>query len=310
MDISDRLHTALDELRMQMLGAEVMLGFQFGALFQWALGSPSDRQIGAIAAGFAMIVLTLGLLISVPSMHRLSEDGEATTRILRISQHFADIALVCFAGAMASNVFLITEIHWGFDAAKYSATATLFGCALAWFVLGWGMRRRVPKQLQTMERTGSAHTSVRARIDCLLTEARVILPGAQALLGFQFIVTLMEPFARMPVEARVVHFAALACVTLSVLLLLSSAAIHRVAFGGADDPRFLRIGSFVVTLALMPLALGIALDMYVAAVKVFGTDAIAIPVGVGALVLLSLLWYLLPLALKARNKALVGDAVS
>ena len=38
------LHTALNELRMQMLGVQVMLGFQFEALFQEALQHPGKHQ--------------------------------------------------------------------------------------------------------------------------------------------------------------------------------------------------------------------------------------------------------------------------
>ena len=76
------------------------------------------------------------------------------------------------------------------------------------------------------------------RIDWMLTESRVILPGAQALLAFQFIATLTKRFDDLPDAWQVVHFVALGLLTLSVLLLIAPAAIHRAGFGGEDDERF------------------------------------------------------------------------
>jgi hypothetical protein len=50
------------------------------------------------------------------------------------------------------------------------------------------------------------------RVDQLLTEARVIIPGAQALFGLQLSITLIRTFADLPDAAKMVHVAAL-CVT-------------------------------------------------------------------------------------------------
>jgi hypothetical protein len=44
----------------------------------------------------------------------------------------------------------------------------------------------------------------------MLTEARVIIPGAQALFGFQLVAMLTTGFERLPEHAKLVHAAALA----------------------------------------------------------------------------------------------------
>ena len=44
----------------------------------------------------------------------------------------------------------------------------------------------------------SEETPLPKQIDQMLTEARTILPGAQALLGFQLTVFLTESFERLP----------------------------------------------------------------------------------------------------------------
>ena len=45
-------------------------------------------------------------------------------------------------------------------------------------------------------------TPLSTKVDQLLTEARIIIPGAQALLGFQFAVTLTRAFEQLPVFAK------------------------------------------------------------------------------------------------------------
>ena len=48
-----------------------------------------------------------------------------------------------------------------------------------------------------------------SRIEQMLTEARVILPGAQALLGFQLAIVLTDTFEKLPILSRLLHAAAL-----------------------------------------------------------------------------------------------------
>lgn len=138
-------------------------------------------------------------------------------------------------------------------------------------------------------------TPLHMKIDYLLTEARVILPGAQALLGFEFIVTMTKAFTELPGEVRIVHFAALACVMIAVVLLIAPAAVHRLAFAGEDSQRFLRVGSRLVTLALLPFALGISLDIYVAAWKLASSESLAAVAAAVTFLVLTTLWYAVPL---------------
>jgi hypothetical protein len=60
-------------------------------------------------------------------------------------------------------------------------------------------------------------TLLKTKIEQLLTEARVIIPGAQALLGFQFVVVFVRSFAELPGWVKMTHAAALAAVALSVV---------------------------------------------------------------------------------------------
>jgi hypothetical protein len=138
-------------------------------------------------------------------------------------------------------------------------------------------------------------TPLETQIDQLLTEARIIIPGAQALLGFQLTVTLTRAFQELPSEPKLAHAAALCCIGLAVILLMAPASVHRISFGGQDDPDFVKIGSFFVVAAPLPLALGIALDTYVAAGRALQSDVSAVILAVAAALVLLGMWYVYPL---------------
>jgi hypothetical protein len=129
----------------------------------------------------------------------------------------------------------------------------------------------------------------------------VILPGAQALLGFQLSVTLTSAFAQLPAGSRLLHVAALCCVALAVILLMTPAALHRIAFGGEDVPSFFRMGSWFVVAAPLPLAFGLAADLYVAAAKAAGPPMLAAILAAGSWAVLVALWYALPLSIRSRR---------
>ena len=128
----------------------------------------------------------------------------------------------------------------------------------------------------------------------MLTEARVILPGAQALLGFQLAIVLTDTFEKLPSLPRLLHAAALMSVALSVALLITPAALHRIVWAGEDTEAVLAIGGRVTILALLPLAMGMAGDSYVVLSRALGSAA---PAAVAAtLVLLYLIgfWFAWP----------------
>src|SRR5437868_4312574 len=138
---------------------------------------------------------------------------------------------------------------------------------------------------------GSKPSPLETQVDQLLTEARVIIPGVQALLGFQLTVTFTQAFADLETSAKVTHAVALACIGFAVILLMAPASVHRIAFSGQDDPAFLTIGSVFVVAAPFPLAFGIALDIYVVAARALESDAAAVGLAAAAIVVLLGFWY-------------------
>jgi hypothetical protein len=140
----------------------------------------------------------------------------------------------------------------------------------------------------------------------MLTEARVILPGSQALPGFQFAIVLTQAFDKLPPALKMVHGGALLLVALSIVLLMAPAAYHRIVYKGEDSEEFHRIGSRFVTHATIPLALGLGADVLVVGTKIIGSELGAALAGIAVLALLIGFWHGLPLLARWRQRAPLG----
>jgi hypothetical protein len=292
--LADRLKISLDELRMQVLGAQVLFGFQFRNLFQPEFARASQIERVADATGLAAILVSLVVLLVPPVQHRIVEHGQATRRILQLCRRCAEIALATMAITLGSIAFSIAA-HRQTEHPTLAAVGVSLVALIGWFGWGWLPRRPPPPALP--ER---AVTDLHTKIDQMLTEARVILPGAQATLGFQLIVVMTDAFEQLPESLQRLHLLALGLDTLSVLLLIAPAAAHRLAFHGNDDERFHRLGSILVSTALAPLALAITAEVFIAAWKLFETAATAAVAAATTLALAGYCWYGLPWFLRSR----------
>jgi hypothetical protein len=122
------------------------------------------------------------------------------------------------------------------------------------------------------------------------------------LLGFQFVVMLTKAFEQLPPAVRLAHLVSLLCLVLAIVLLIAPAAIHRITFGGNDDPRLHVAGSVLIALALVPLALGLSCDLGVALTKLFGGGRVAVAGAVAGFTLLITFWYVVPLVIRSKYR--------
>jgi hypothetical protein len=307
MALAGKVKTALDETRTLILGAQILLGFQYQGVFQEKFDSLPfiSRQMSALA--LLLRLLTVGLLIAPSAFHRISQKGESTGRMLGITGWFAALALLPFAVALGLDLTLTLERAWGQRAAAMTAGILFTSAAAAgWYGVGLYMRRTqgATERGKTAAARGEReHAPLHVRIEQMLTEARVVLPGAQALLGFQLVIVLSGTFEKLPVDSRVIHGLALLTVALAVMLLMTPAALHRIVWAGEDSEALLSTGGTLTTLALLPLALGMGGDAYVVLARITG---MANGAAIAALcVLLALLgcWYAWPFADRWRRAA-------
>jgi Family of unknown function (DUF6328) len=305
--LKDKIQNVMDEARMLILGSQVLLGFQTRAGFEPAFEKlPGSLQLW-VMVGLTAILVAIGLLITPGAFHRIAEDGEDTERLHRLATLLLTIALLPIALAMGINFMIATYELEGLRLSIAAAAAVLMIAVFFWYVLEWILRRsRKPeierlKQMNGNSKGQEKGTSVSDKIKHVLTEARVVLPGAQALLGFQFILILMESFERLPTASKYAHLASLALVGLAVILLITPAAYHRLVEQGEETEHFHRFASNMVVVALIPLSLGMCGDFYVVLQKVTGAQTFSIVASLLMLCFLYVLWFGLPLYARAAR---------
>jgi hypothetical protein len=288
-----KLKTAMDETRLLILGAQILLGFQLNGMFQEGFDSLGSSARALDVAAFVLIAVTVALLIAPSMHHRIAERGEATARIHRIATTCAGFALLPLAATLSLDLSIVLHRHHGSDVAA-AAGVTFFIIAMAlWFAFAWLKHKPFPGE-DIMSKSGG--TPLHAKVEQMLTEARVLIPGAQALLGFQMAVMFTSAFDRLPASSKLTHTAALCCMALAIIILIAPAAIHRLSYHGEDSEEFHRLGSLLVVLAAIPLTLGITLDLFVAARKATESESIALITSSLSFLIMAVLWFVYPLA--------------
>jgi Family of unknown function (DUF6328) len=297
--LQKKLKTALNETRLLVLGGQILLGFQFQGVFQESFKELSAPARWLDIVALLLMVTTLGLLVAPSLQHRIVEQGRTTERIFRVTGTMAGAALLPFAISLGIDHYTVFEHLFG-PAAGYSAgTAFLILALVFWYGLEYLKRAKETP----MSGPKTEATSLSTKIEEMLTEARLVLPGAQALLGFQLAVTLTRAFEELPFASKLVHATALVLVALAVILLMAPAAFHRIAFAGEDSEEFHRIGSWLIVAATVPLAAGIAGDVYVAVGKVAEPGALSFAAALAVMLVLVVLWYAQPYALRRKLAA-------
>ena len=182
MALTAKVKTALDETRALMLGAQILLGFQFNGAFQQRFESlPLPAKI-ADAGALGLMVASVGLLIAPSAFHRVADRGESTGRTKMITGRLAAAALLPMAGALGIDIGIAATR--GLDD---TVSGVLAGAAFAliglfvWYGLGWIMQSHKgedDRRKAEADRDARETAPLHSRIEQMLTEARVILPGA------------------------------------------------------------------------------------------------------------------------------------
>jgi hypothetical protein len=299
MSLRQKVKEGLDETRLLILGTQVLFGFKLTSVFQEGFAELSHVTRIVDCAGQFLMALAIGLLIAPSMQHNISERGRDTLRLQRATGLFAEIALLPFGISLGLSFYIVFDHLYGTKAALVAGIVFLLLALGFWYGIAFTVKAWSPRQSMEDKET---QTPLPAKIDQMLTEARLILPGAQALLGFQLIVTLTRTFEQLPATSRLFHVAALCCVALVVILLMTPAALHRISFGGEDTEAFFQMGSWLIIAAPIPLALGIALDLYVAISKASESALLGTILALIMLVILASLWYGYPLYLRTRHQ--------
>jgi hypothetical protein len=292
--LKDKVRTALDEARIHSA---------FHAQFEQL--AVHARWLLALSLGVLLIAFMLLLLPT--TFHRLVEGGEDTGRMHRFTGTATTIALVPFAAALALDFGVALEKAFGPGAGAAAGAGIAVVALFLWYGLEMLHKREGAKPMRAQP---DEKTALKDKIQQVLVEARIILPGAQAMLGFQLAAYFTEAFDKLPMTARIVHTASALFIGLTILLLMTPPAYHRIVNGGEDTRDFDRFAGRFVLAALVPLALGLGSEAFVFMVRAFQDAMLAIAASVLTPLCLLAVWFALPLAMRNARQERTASAAA
>jgi hypothetical protein len=123
----------------------------------------------------------------------------------------------------------------------------------------------------------------------------MVLPGIQALFGFQLIAVFNEGFAKKLSEGeQQLHLAAIILVAVAVALVMAPAAIHRWTQQRAVSERFIWLSSQLLFASMLPLAVALSLDIYLIGRIILDSGGLSMAIAAILLAVVLALWIALP----------------
>ncbi len=133
----------------------------------------------------------------------------------------------------------------------------------------------------------------------LLNELRVALPGVQVLFAFLLAVPFSQRFAKTTELQRVAYMAALLSTLAGSVFLIAPTAYHRLRFRDRDKEALLQISNAFAIIGVVFLAIGMTAAVFLVTDMIFKGIATTV-VTVATAALFATVWFVLPLARKAR----------
>ena len=140
-----------------------------------------------------------------------------------------------------------------------------------------------------------AGESLSESVTHLLEECRMVLPGIQALFGFQLIAVFNSTFwTKLDRVEQLIHYAALGLIACSVELVMTNSAVHRQSEPITVSKRFLSMSTRLLFWSMYPLMSAILLDFYLIGSLILDSGPLSLlgTVLLGGLFLV--LWVFLP----------------
>ena len=270
--LKDKIENVLNETRILVLGIQILIGFGFRGFFEPGFEKMAGYAQQVQLAALGLMLAGLGVLLIPVAYHRLVLHGRNTGELHRIATATVNTGLLPLAVAMGLSFFL--GAHWilATSAAAIFAAMVLAVTLLAWYGVELAIRRRkhgrthihaLLDPARGVDMAEEQETDLTTRVKQVLIECRVVLPGAQALLGFQLIIMWMTAFYKIPQLWKLLHLASLTSVTVCTILLIAPAAYHRIVEQGEDSEMLHHITARLLLWAMVFLALGICGDFYV-----------------------------------------------
>lgn len=134
----------------------------------------------------------------------------------------------------------------------------------------------------------------------ILEECRMVLPGIQALFGFQLIVVFNPSFhEKLSLTERGLHLTAIRLIIIAIAMVMAPAAYHRQRDPQSVSEGFVFIATRLLLYSMFPLMIALGLEFFLIARMITNRVMLSIALALVVVSIFSTLWFVLP-----RNKKL------
>ena len=136
----------------------------------------------------------------------------------------------------------------------------------------------------------------------LLEECRMVLPGIQALFGFQLVAVFNSRFTEaLSTGEQRLHLVSTVLVAAAVALVMAPAAWHRQVEPAAVSRKFVEVSSRLLLWSMLPLGIAISLEVYLVSRVILGSVAFAMTIAMASFFVFVVFWLLLPAIGRTRR---------
>jgi hypothetical protein len=129
----------------------------------------------------------------------------------------------------------------------------------------------------------------------VLDESRMILPGIQALFGFQLMVVFSDAFSeKLSMPEQRLHLLSIALLLITTMSIMAQPVFHRQTSVKHVEDEFVHIASRLMLLGMVPLVISVCLEFYLISRLILENVPLSILFSLGIFALFLLFWLGLP----------------
>jgi hypothetical protein len=140
--------------------------------------------------------------------------------------------------------------------------------------------------------------SLEKRAEAAIQESRMVLPGIQTLFGFQLIAGFNQGFRQLGPLDQHLHYVSLIFTALAIAIIMTPAAYHRIVEQGSVSLFFVRLISWLIAAAMVPLAIALGLEIYVVGTIILGDRGLSAGIAAAVVATFAMLWFAFPFAMR------------
>ena len=148
---------------------------------------------------------------------------------------------------------------------------------------------------------GAEALSLTKAADHLIEECRMVLPGVQALFGFQLVAVFSERFdTALTASEKMLHLVSIVLVVVSIALIMTPAAYHRLTSPDRVSAHFIRLSTRLLMAGMPALMAALVIDAYLVGRLIDG-EHVGLALAAALFVVFVALWFVLPLVSRLRG---------